>query len=579
MSKTFTKEEIMEYEIQRRPSIWAQVNTRLKGMPYRFEALNKDGSIDLRRLQLLRKFLQQPMDDTHPWKAQQKGRQLGLSENNVRECLWFADKHDFTKQVYVFPTDGQVKDFSRTRMSEVLDDSPYLLKRMNIDPLTRKKIDSGVEDVDNVKLKKIGKSFVFFRSGASPKAGEGIDCDVVYFDEIDRMRNDIQVAFNETLSASPFGWRRDISTPSLPSVGVNASFQKSDQQHWWMKCPHCNHFFTLVLDYPKCIEPITPEIRRRYSFHEDDTFFYMCIKCKSPVSTETRIKGFWSPLYPEVKRIRGYQLSQLTAPWISATALMTKKEDYKLEQLFMNYVIGLPYLGSNILITEKDVEQCIDNNIKNVSEINTRDNVIIGGDWGNESWQIAVAKTDEKIYILDLLKIDDRERAANGENPHIVKAVHFFNKWRARAAVYDAGYGKDRNFAILREFPARVFSCFYPNNIMDASKDFSNRWQKDQNKVSVDRTMTLKIATKLFVDRKVVIPSWVAESELFPVFKKHMTNLVSVKDIQEDSKGVEIITERIGSLPGGDHFGHAWNYAIIGLDQITEEAKSDFFFD
>ena len=575
----FTKEEILNYEMKTRPSIWAQVHTRLKGAPYKFEALNPDGTIDYQKPQLLRKFLQEPMDDTHPWKSEQKARQLGLSENSARACVWFADQHNFTKQVYVFPTDGQVKDFSRTRMSEVLEDSPYLLKRMNIDPVTRKRIDKSTDDVDNVKLKKIGKSFIFFRSGATAKAGEGIDCDVVYFDEIDRMRSDIQVAFNETLSASPYGWRRDISTPSLPGVGVNASFQKSDQRHWFMKCPHCGHYFTLVLDYPHSIEEVTAQSKRSYPdiIHELDTHCYVCVKCKRPVSTQTRVMGFWHPLYPENTRIRGYQLTQMVAPWISATKMMNKLEDYKLEQLFMNYVIGLPYLGDNILLTDSDVDKCVDRSITDINAL-TLDNVVIGGDWGNESWQIALMPYNGKVLVLDLLKITDRDKITNDENPHIIRSVQFFRKWRATNGVYDAGYGKDRNFALLREFPGRIYSCFYPANIMDATKDFSNRWQEESNKVSVDRTMTLKIAVKKFIDNEVVIPEWVAASPLYEQFRKHLTNLVSIKDISEDAKGVETITERIGCLPGGDHFGHAWNYGIVALDKVGNKPKSDFFF-
>ena len=69
-----------------------------------------------------------------------------------------------------------------------------------------------------------------------------IDVDKVTFDELDRMSAAVTVAFNETLSSSAFGWRRDISTPSLPGVGVNASFKDSDQQHWWIDLVHLKLF-------------------------------------------------------------------------------------------------------------------------------------------------------------------------------------------------------------------------------------------------------------------------------------------------------------------------------------------------
>jgi len=179
-----TKEEIFQYQLKKRPSIWAQFYTRLRGREYRFEQLLPDGSLDLRRpheippndknigLRGQRQFLQQPLDDQHPHKAMQKSRQCGASENEVRETLWFGDVHPFTKQVYVFPTFDQVADFSKTRIEEVMKDSPYVRERMGIDPVTGKK-KPGEDVVDNVRLRRIGDSWIFFRSGHTPKAGEG----------------------------------------------------------------------------------------------------------------------------------------------------------------------------------------------------------------------------------------------------------------------------------------------------------------------------------------------------------------------------------------------------------------------
>ena len=187
-------DDILRYQIKRRPSIWAQYYTTLKGKPYRFEQLNDDSSLDLRRAKEIdrldrniglrgqRQFLQQPLDDQHPWKANQKSRQCGASENEVRETLWFSDEHPYTKQAYVFPTFDQVADFSKTRIEAVMKGSPHVRDRMGIDPVTGKK-KPGEEVIDNVRLRKMGDdSWIFFRSGHSPKAGEGIDVDKVTFD-------------------------------------------------------------------------------------------------------------------------------------------------------------------------------------------------------------------------------------------------------------------------------------------------------------------------------------------------------------------------------------------------------------
>lgn len=599
----YSTKDILEYQIKSRPSIWAQYYTSLRGKPYRFEQVLPNGAYDLRKptqipkgdgnigLRGQRQLLQQPLDDQHPHKAMQKSRQCGASENEVREVLWFADTHPYTKQVYVFPTFDQVADFSKTRIEEVMKDSPYLKDRMGIDPVTGKK-KQGEDIVDNVRLRRVGNSFIFFRSGHTAKAGEGIDCDLVVFDEIDRQNPNVQIAFNETLSSSAYGWRRDVSTPSLPGVGVNASFKDSDQQHWFMRCPHCGHWFTMIHDFPKGVIDLKKDSRGvpnhnlhlKYDFiQETDTHMYVCVKCGEPISDETRLKGIWRPLYPYKTGVRGYQVSQLYCPWISATQLMKKHKDYNLEQLFENYVIGRPYLGDNVMITKGDILRCVDTSIKSPYDFR-REAVAMGVDWGNASWGVAampMPDNPEKTLILDIWNVEDSEAEVidgRKSNPHIQRTGEKMRQWDARCGVFDAGYGKDRNFELMQDFPGRVFSCFYPNLSSATTTKVDDVWNEDDGKVSVDRTMTLKIMAKRWRDGKFVVPNWVAQNPLFNTFIKHLTNLVLIRDIEEDEKTKkETITERVGTLPGGDHLGHATNYLTIAMRHKQSSGGSDFF--
>jgi hypothetical protein len=600
-----TQDQLLQYQINKRPSIWSQYHTQLRGKPYRFEQLREDGSLDLRKaieipsddwrigLRGQRQFLQQPLDDQHPHKAMQKSRQCGASENEVRELLWFGDTHPYTKQAYVFPTFDQVADFSKTRVDAVMKDSPYVRDRMGYDAVTGKK-KPGEDPVDNVRLRKMGADhWIFFRSGHTARAGEGIDVDVVRFDEIDRMHPNVMIAFNETLSSSAYGWRRDISTPSLPGVGVNASFSKSDEQHWFMKCPHCNHWMTLIHDFPKCVVDLKRDSygNANHGLHlsnsfirETDTFAYVCPKCHQFVSDETRVRGFWRPLYDYRKDVRGYQISQLICPWISATQLMKKKEDYALDQLFENYVIGRPYLGDNVMVSRGDIMRCIDNSMTSPYDFR-RDNVAQGVDWGNRSWGANGMRhpdQPEKIIILDIWDIKEDEAEMHDgrkDNPHIRKTGEKLRQWDARRGVFDAGYGKDRNWELMQDFPGKVFSCFYPSLSTDITKTIEDVWNEDDAKVSVDRTMTLMIMAKMFRDGRFVIPAWVAQNPLFETFILHVTNLVLVRDIETDEKTKkEVIKQRVGTLPGGDHFGHAMNYLTIALRKVIDDGGSEFFY-
>jgi hypothetical protein len=189
----------------------------------------------------------------------------------------------------------------------------------------------------------------------------------------------------------------------------------------------------------------------------------------------------------------------------------------------------------------------------------------------------------EKVLLLDIWSIEDSEaQVVDGRknNPHIQRTGEKMKQWDARCGVFDAGYGKDRNFELMQDFPGRVYSCFYPNLSSATTKQVNDVWNDDEGKVSVDRTLTLKIMAKMFRDGKFVIPLWVAQNPLFQEkFVKHLTNLVLIRDIEEDEKTKkETITERVGTLPGGDHFGHAVNYLTIAMRKTKASGNSDFFF-
>jgi hypothetical protein len=349
----------------------------------------------------------------------------------------------------------------------------------------------------------------------------------------------------------------------------------------------------MIHDFPKGIIDLSKDSKGRpnHNLHlkypwieEKDTHAYVCVKCGELVSDETRINGLWRPLYPYKDRIRGYQISQLICPWISATQLMQKKQDYNLDQLFENYVIGRPYLGDNIMITKGDILRCVNTSMTNPYDLRRRD-VCQGVDWGNQSWGVdGMVDPDnpQKIIILDIWSaLDSEATVVDGrkDNPHIARTAEKMRQWEVTTGVFDAGYGKDRNFELMQDFPGKVFSCFYPSLSSASTKTVNDVWNEDDGRVSVDRTMTLMTMAKMFRDGRFVIPNWVYSNPLFEKFTKHLTNLVLIRDIEEDEKTKkEVITQRIGTLPGGDHFGHAMNYLSIAIRKGTSSGGSDFFF-
>jgi hypothetical protein len=247
--------------IHSRADLWAMEHRTLKGKPYRF-----DGPKPTQK----RLFLQQLLADNSKYKTYQKSRQCGVSENSVSEIFHLADTHDFKKWMYVFPTHFQMNDFVKTRIEPAIEQSDYMMSLMN----SRK--------ASSVKLKHIKNCDVFFRSGSKSSIGEGVDVDGVFFDERDRMSTSILDAFRESLSASELGLIRDISTPTIPGMGVNLSYERSDKKHWFVKCTKCGN--KQMLSFPDSIVKV--KLDNRHTFR--------CLKCGG-IDCIDRVHGEWVP--------------------------------------------------------------------------------------------------------------------------------------------------------------------------------------------------------------------------------------------------------------------------------------------
>ncbi|MDD3906444.1 MAG: phage terminase large subunit family protein [Candidatus Omnitrophica bacterium] len=514
------------------PAVWTIRYRTLKGKPYTFYSSTVP--------QAHRPFLMQPMYDQHPHKVTEKGRQIGMSENSLTEALWFPDQHPFTKVVYVFPRDKQVRRFSSTRIDVAIEQSPYLKSRMKS---------------ANVYQKDIGDSFLILSSAWQADLGEGIDADVLFIDEKDRMKAKVEIAFEESLKSSPYGYLREFSTPSIPNMGVDENYQKSDQHEWMVRCEACG-----------MMQPITyPESFLKLKAKDGTVSYrFACTKkgCRGKLN---RYWGEWVPKFAG-RNIRGYHISQMLAPWISANKIMQNKEKYVFKQLFYNYVLGIPYMGDAMLVTEAMLDACVETNLV---KLPAGEAVVAGVDWGDTSWMVIGKLWEGRPLIIDLIKID-----SDDAEEHPKEVARMMQKYNVRLCVCDAGYGKDRNARLLKQFPGRIFSCYYPNIEGGSSKVFLASWQDSQAKVTVDRTVSLKLMLHAFSSGNLSVFRKLYGTPHFDEFKKHICNLVSVKELGDDGTSMH---ERIGAL-GPDHYGHATNYLTIAFEKVTNLPRSSAGF-
>ncbi len=80
---------------------------------------------------------------------------------------------------------------------------------------------------------------------------------------------------------------------------------------------------------------------------------------------------------------------------------MRNQFDYKVKQLFYNYVVGMPYASEGLIITDQDVLNCV----AYQDPIGYRDNakyvkIVAGIDWGYFNWMVILGLTRIIRYIF-----------------------------------------------------------------------------------------------------------------------------------------------------------------------------------
>lgn len=564
--------EVLETMAREDPLIFCNYYRKLRGHPLTYDARKDltDASVaELRKkvrddtefkaqhkMRLLRHrpFLIQPLRDRHRHKVYQKARQVGVSELSLTEATHFLWSNPGKKWIITFPRDVQLKEFSTTRITEMFNETARTRSMLTAPPATY--------------VRRIGSSYLILRSAWESQLGEGVDADGVTFDEKDRMKEGVELAFTESMKSSPYSLLREVSTPTLPGKGVNKSFMDSDQQCWLMRCIKCG--LEQEIEYPDNVMQLV-DIPLGTKELPPNAYDFRCRKTKCRGSID-RMIGRWVAKYPQNKNIRGYFIPQAIAPWIDATEMMQErtKRYQGFWQLWTNYVLGLPAMGENQLCSAEDFKRACAGHGLLAHRTADWDCVSVGIDWGHLNWCVVMARNvhNNRPYIIGLYIAED----SNNKELDAAKAIErFITPFQPDIIIPDAGYGKDRNAYLLRRFGAgRLYACWY-NPSTKASRTFQPVWSTpEQARLLVDRTMTLKRTCQAIQEAEFGLPN--LDLQDMQTFQKHFLNLAPLR-VEEEGEIFEEISSK-----GDDHFVHACGYAFIGIDHLMKGGAMRFDF-
>lgn len=474
-----------------------------------------------------RKFLYEIYNDLSPKQVILKPPQVGMTVCNTLKSLYVAKK--LKRQIiYTLPTQGDVSDMVGGSFNRIIAQNPILM--------------DWVKDHDTVEQKSVGESMIFYRGTFTAKQAMMIPSGLNIHDEVDASDANVITQYETRLQAQEDGgWRWYFSHPSLAGHGVDVYWQQSDKKEWFIKC---NNGHEQTLSWPENIN-----IERGV---------YVCKSCGCEIEDSERILGYWRST--SLGEFSGYHISQLMLYNKSAKDIIKAFNDpQKDKQYFYNYVLGLPYIGSEDRIEPNVVlRNCVD--IVNPQE----SRVIIGADTSHGINYVLMNKDGVFFY-------DRAETITASKDPYdVIKG--YLKQFERSIAVFDQGGDLIGVRKLQAEYPGRVFLCFYQK---DRKTVEMVDWGEDEEygKVRVDRNRMMTLVVEQLRDTGRIRLNGTKEE--WADFAAQFNNIYREKIIVDSKPGKDDRTllgnEYVWKRNGHDDYVHALLYAIVGLQKYGGE--------
>jgi len=472
-------------------------------------------------------FMRDFYNDFSPLQVFLKPPQIGATVAEILKSFYCAAKKHWDI-IYTLPTQSDVSDMAGGKINRLVAQNPVLSK--------------WVKDHDTVEQKSIGKNIIYYRGTYSNKQAMMVSSDLNIHDEVDASDAEVIAQYETRLQAKSGGRRWYFSHPSIAGFGVDIPWQKSDKKEWFIVCPHCEK--EQQLKFPDNIDLAKKQ--------------YICSLCGQVLTDDSRRYGVWKPTAQG--DFSGYHCSQLMCSWISAEKIVN---DYyeKSEQYFTNYVLGMPFVGSESKISSEVVLRNCDG-MTNGQE----GRIIIGVDTGLPIHYTLMNKQGVFFYgkckppAIDHDPYDELEK--------------LLIRFPRSIMVSDQGGDLIGIRRLQAKYLGRVFLCYYRR---DRKTQELIRWgEKDEfGIVVVDRNRMIQLMVDQLRDTGRITLNGTKED--FQEFGSHFDSLYKV--VTETNYGAEFVWERSGP----DHYVHTLLYALVGFDKFAQDlsliVKHDSFMD
>jgi hypothetical protein len=492
---------------------WALSRIRLEGRPFSFDG---------------HEYLRAIYDDAGPYVVLSKAAQIGGTTwavlRSLHACLQGLNV------IYFFPTRTDVLEFSKSRVSPLLQENPFLSRLMN--------------DTDTAGLKRIGEAHLYLRGMQSTVGMKSVPADMVVFDELDETSPAAKAMARERLAHSDYKRVIELSNPSLPDYGVDEQFQKSDQRHWTLKCPACGRWTSPVKEFPTKLGEEVKIIRPS----EDGCHYLACPGCEATLDLAA---GDWVADFPD-RAVHGYRISQLFSSKVDPGEILEEYRTTRFPDRFFNLKIGVPWADLERRLDVASVLSLCGDEV--MLENAERGSFSMGVDTGKLLHVVILrnARWGEKRRIVHLAVCKDFE-----DLDGLMSAFH------VTRCVIDGLPETHATRAFAQRHPRRVYLSFFNESQRGAPK-----WDEEGQIVQVNRTEALDASRTVVRDRQLILPR---STPLVEVFARHMAADAKVLD-EDEATGIKKYRY---VKTGENHLSLAFTYAWLAAKDLFRPPKPE----
>jgi hypothetical protein len=489
-----------------------------------------------------------------PQFAMQKSVQYGISELFI--CLAHLEASNGLTVLYTLPTHNMRNRFVKNRINRLYLQSPAYSKLI-------KNSESG--DSKSIALTNFGKGVLAWLGSTVESEMVEIPGDSYTVDEVDRCNLRNLELLPDRVSASPYGYARRVSNPTVEGVGINEYYQKGTQREWLIKCEHCGRMFI-----PDFFEHVVRQVGllqytpRDPNFDREDPHCEIRIIHECGGAIENRFKdGEWVAKYPN-RIIESAEIGKITNKvrplrnlydiWIDSVGNQIK------EQVFYNSQLGKAYSSKGAKITEAD----LNSNIRQytLQGLVASGPIVVGIDVGGVlHYTVRQCIKEQGIIYTQLLELG----TCNTFSELVNKVIRV---WNPRVGVIDAG-PETHSVQTLKEEFKFIYSCRYAKDKLEMGVN------RQTHEILIDRTGSLDALKERVIKQQFMIPQG-APTLLGGEYYSHMTSstrILRARGADEDDVAAindsdKTFWEYVHSKP--DHFFHAENYCNIAATLLPD---------